>query len=156
VVYSLEVPLGGAAGEPPVRVRFVGRDDLVVADEGGKRSVEDWKASGAAVKRDPSLLVVRAYALAEEAGHGATVEEAATRVIDGGRTPRQAVTMDATMRTQTQHEVASAARAIATLDLPMAPREGDGTCANDCDPNGVCGRYQAARERREREERGQV
>jgi hypothetical protein len=141
VAYSLNVTVD-TAGDVPVRVRLVGRDDLVITD-GEERTVEDWKSSAPAVARDPDLLIVRAYALAEESGHGRRVDGVATRVLDGGKTPRQYIPLDADLREATRSEVTRAARAFATLNLPMDPRDMDETCRESCDPHGVCGKYQA-------------
>lgn len=148
VAYILDIKVD-SAGDFPVRVRLSGRDDLVISD-GAERTVEDLKTSASAVARDPGLLVVRAYALAEESGHGRRIDGVATRVLDGGKTPRLYIPLDAALREATQSEVACAARSFATLNLPMQPRNGEETCRGSCDPRGVCGKYQAAKDMEDR------
>jgi DNA helicase-2/ATP-dependent DNA helicase PcrA len=143
VSYEFCVPNGTEVDGSPANtaVRIIGRDDLVVLNRDGQRTIEDWKTSTAETLRDPDLLALRLYALAEEVGRGLPVAGVATRFLDLEVSPRRYVAFDEAVHVATRRQVTAAAQAFVRLDLPMAPANGAATCRT-CDARFVCQQFQ--------------
>ncbi len=118
-------------------VNVVGRYDVSSIDAEGRPILDDLKTSPAAVRRDPDLLVARAYALGYEALTGRLPVRVGTRAVGASAENYRFLEMDEVIAEDMRLRIIDAGRAISLNVLPARPAEGRRTCAG-CDPAALC------------------